>query len=106
MDWDKLAGLPLGPDWPLRQRRRPDGTIVIQNEPPNLLERFWAWPVGLVAFFVLANVSADPFTYFVVGVVLVVVWSELRMQTIRENHLTLCKEILAYKALVPADPDQ
>ena len=89
MDWTALDGLPLGSDWRLRLRVETTGERRYQYEPPNFVERFWAWPVGLVVVAVLGSQDPlpPPIAFFAAGAVIVAIWNETRMSVVRANHL-------------------
>ena len=83
--------LPLGPHGEFARAK--DGRFAYR--PPNIAERFWAWPVG---FTLLLGITAliqnpTPLLYFGAGALVVAVWHELRYQTVRGNHQALWAEI-------------
>lgn len=96
MDWNALDGLPPGPDWRLRLRVETTGERRYEYDPPNIVERFWAWPVGFVILAVLGSLEPlpPPVAFFAGGAGVVALWNETRMAVVRQNHLTLCQALI------------
>ena len=97
--------LPIGADWQLRRRKDERGRAIFGYRPPNLVERFWAWPVGAALLVGIGSVVPDatPLVYFAGGAVLVAFYNELRLQTVRQNHNALWDEIRRLRVHVASE---
>ena len=82
-------GYPAGPDWRSRLEVGPTGRRRYYMGPPNLVERFWPWPVGLAAFLVLSwlDPPAPPLAYFLVGAGIVATWTRMTYDFARREHI-------------------
>lgn len=72
--------------------------------PPNVVDRYWPWPVGFVLFVALSWVEPAPseFVYFATGAALVALWSELRYSVARRNYADLVRHVIQ----IEADPER
>lgn len=82
-------GYPAGPDWRMRLERGPTGRRRYYMAPPNLVERFWPWPVGIAAVFVLSLLDppTPPLVYFLVGAGIVATWTRMTYEFARQEHI-------------------
>ena len=90
--YDRLPG---GPDWKDRLLRDLSGRRSYYSGPPNVIERFWPWPVGVILLAGLGSLEEvpPPVVFFAAGAGVVAFWNELRWSTARENHAALLREV-------------